>query len=909
LILNNSFLWNLKNLLSGQYLLTVILLFVFPATGLYSQDLITKKYIISLSDDNSSRDYSDYYSKNLTDLNVAGITVLRAMREKSTLSQRALLRKLKIYRDKGDINDYQSLWIIDAIIVTTNDSMIELILDENQELTVYEDAPIYIRMSEPSPTDTSLYHKLIRVVNELKRASESDPMNSGRDRKISIIGGALPDFYPFSPENIDVLSIGGDNPLDEEVYKENWDWLTVSAAGWKDSWDDKGVATASSINYLPLFGADSKSNISALLLTLENLVSVRDTRNIPNVIALTWDVDFDENYKLIWDAIKVIEASQIPVLLMYPEGSTASLDNLPGLFVKGFADDSNKNADILKVPQYLATPDGSVYMDDLVSLGYAAGSIALLRNANKRAFIKNRYNSLRYVSGSSEKPSYNIDIARLALAKGTTLVEGTVLLAGKRTPQEGIKISVESEIELKSVTTTDNGKYSVRVITEDLLIRIDDPRFYADSMSVSLINRDNYVANFSLVPRKRVLVRGSILSDDNRLLNGAIKYYIEKEFFTSVEISDNNTFEVELVSGEFEVLIFPEFPYGFRKLNVNIGDEQTVIAPFIVKKADIGIISINPNQDILNYYTNSLDTLELSYAYYNWSGESNESLYERLFELEYKTTILYSGVVVPVVSVSLLLNDLDRFIEDGGHVLYTGQKIIEHLGDYNPMKADGIKFVGNRNELLLYNGKDTKLPIYTLLSGGSGADNQTDPDEMTAQENFIPLVYYDREEKHIAGGMVLRQTGGNYALLGYGIEAIHKPHESSSFISRFQFIDYIFKSFWNAPKGSIRITRYDFPNSSNNIQLMRSTPDPINKKTTILFYLPQPATVKLEFYDMRGNLLSTILDDERDLGGYEIVWYPLNEGLRLNPGIYFIIMKVQGLTGKEHFLLSKIAHL
>lgn len=90
---------------------------------------------------------------------------------------------------------------------------------------------------------------------------------------------------------------------------------------------------------------------------------------------------------------------------------------------------------------------------------------------------------------------------------------------------------------------------------------------------------------------------------------------------------------------------------------------------------------------------------------------------------------------------------------------------------------------------------------------------------------------------------------------------------------------------------------------------MRSTPDPMNKKTTIHFYLPQPATVKLELYDMRGNLLSTILDDERDLGGYEIVWYPLNEGLRLNPGIYFIIMKVQGLIGKEHFLLSKIAHL
>jgi len=45
------------------------------------------------------------------------------------------------------------------------------------------------------------------------------------------------------------------------------------------------------------------------------------------------------------------------------------------------------------------------------------------------------------------------------------------------------------------------------------------------------------------------------------------------------------------------------------------------------------------------------------------------------------------------------------------------------------------------------------------------------------------------------------------------------------------------------------------------------------------------------------------------MGGYEIVWYPLNEGLRLTSGIYFIIMNVQGTAGREHLLLSKIAHL
>ncbi|MCH7955834.1 MAG: hypothetical protein IIC40_08840, partial [Candidatus Marinimicrobia bacterium] len=243
--MNNSFSWIQNSPMPGHRFLTILFLLLFTTTGLYPQDISAGKYIISLSNENSSRDYSDYYSKNLTDLNVAGITVLRAMREKSTLSQRSLLRNLKNYKDKGDLTDYQSLWIIDAIVVTANDSIINLISSQNRELTIYEDLPIYNRMSAPFPADTSLYRKLIKVVNDLKRASESDPMNNGKGRKISIIGGALPDFYPYSPERINVSTIGENNAL--ERYKENWDWLTVSAAGWKDSWDDRGIATESSI--------------------------------------------------------------------------------------------------------------------------------------------------------------------------------------------------------------------------------------------------------------------------------------------------------------------------------------------------------------------------------------------------------------------------------------------------------------------------------------------------------------------------------------------------------------------------------------------------------------------------------------------------------------------------------------
>ncbi len=906
MLLNNSITLNQNNYPSVYFLLPALISLLLSVSNLYPQELATKTYIVSLNDDNSSRDYSDYYSTNLTDLNVAGITVLRAMREKSTLSQRSFLNKIENYQVKGDIENYFPLWIIDAVIITTNDTVIDLISADNHKFSIYEDILIFNRKSEPSPIDTSLYHKLLKVVDKLKRASEDHSMRNGNGRKISIIGGTLPDFYPYSPEHLEVVTTDGEISLENGT--DNWDWLSVSAAGWKDSWDDRGVATESSIEYFPLFGTGS-CTLSDILITLEKLVNVNDTRNMPDVIALTWDISFDDKHKLIWDAINAIEASQIPVILMYPEGSSSSVDHLPGLFVQGYSEDSNSTSDILKVPQYISTPDGSVYMSDLVSLGYAAGSIALLRNANKRSFLKNRYNSLRYVSGNAHNPTFNLSVARAVLQRGTTLIKGRVMSAGIRTPEEGIRVSVETESERKSVATDKNGRYSVRVISEDVLVKIDDLKFYTDSLSASLEGEEIYIADFVLVPIKRISVKGSIISENNEFLNGGIEFYIENELFTSIEITDNSDFEVELVAGSFEVKIFPEFPYAINKLKLNISNQQKQIPPFVVKNADVGIISITSDTDILSYYTGALDSLELSYAYHYWNGDTDLSLYELLFQLEYNTTILYSGATVPLISISSLLEDLNQFIEEGGHVLYTGQKLIEYLSEFAPMKEDGIRFGGNRNELLLYNGKETKLPVYTLLSGGSGADNQTDPDELIASDNFIPTVYYDSQENHIAGGMVYRNIGGNYAILGYGMESIHKPHGSSSFVSKSQTIDFIFKSLWNAPKGSIRIARYNFPNNSKNIRLMRSTPDPMKNKTTIRFYLPQPATVKLELYDMKGNMLSTILNDERDLGGYEVVWYPLNDGLRLVPGIYFITMRVQGVRGYEHLLLSKIVHL
>ena len=203
------------------------------------------------------------------------------------------------------------------------------------------------------------------------------------------------------------------------------------------------------------------------------------------------------------------------------------------------------------------------------------------------------------------------------------------------------------------------------------------------------------------------------------------------------------------------------------------------------------------------------------------------------------------------------------------------------------------------------------MTIYTSISGGIGDDNKLDPDAIDFAENSLPFIFYDSKEKTAGGVIVNKELEGSYALLGFGLESVYKPYGSSSFASSSQIFDYIFKILWGNADKKIKVKRYEFPNSENisSIRLIKSTPVPFTSESRIKFYIPQPAQVKMELYSTDGNLVATILNDSRDMGGYEVNWIPLKSNIDLSTGIYILILWVQVNTGWSNTLMSKMLHL
>lgn len=72
------------------------------------------------------------------------------------------------------------------------------------------------------------------------------------------------------------------------------------------------------------------------------------------------------------------------------------------------------------------------------------------------------------------------------------------------------------------------------------------------------------------------------------------------------------------------------------------------------------------------------------------------------------------------------------------------------------------------------------------------------------------------------------------------------------------------------------------------LTLHQNHPNPFNPSTTIEYYLPEKANVRLEIYDISGRLIATLADGEMESGAHAITWNGFDNGGRpVASGIYF----------------------
>lgn len=90
-------------------------------------------------------------------------------------------------------------------------------------------------------------------------------------------------------------------------------------------------------------------------------------------------------------------------------------------------------------------------------------------------------------------------------------------------------------------------------------------------------------------------------------------------------------------------------------------------------------------------------------------------------------------------------------------------------------------------------------------------------------------------------------------------------------------------------------------NMPSDFKLEQNYPNPFNPSTTIKFSIPEKSTVELTVYNQLGELIQTLVNEEKSTGTYEITF----NGQDLASGIYFYQIKANNFVSTKKLVLLK----
>lgn len=96
----------------------------------------------------------------------------------------------------------------------------------------------------------------------------------------------------------------------------------------------------------------------------------------------------------------------------------------------------------------------------------------------------------------------------------------------------------------------------------------------------------------------------------------------------------------------------------------------------------------------------------------------------------------------------------------------------------------------------------------------------------------------------------------------------------------------------------------------SDFMLMQNYPNPFNPSTKIEFSLPVASNVKLTIYNILGEVVNVLANQQMNAGHHSITWNSDNKiGEKVVSGVYFYELKASGISGAEFTDMKKMVYL
>src|SRR5690554_1021684 len=227
-------------------------------------------------------------------------------------------------------------------------------------------------------------------------------------------------------------------------------------------------------------------------------------------------------------------------------------------------------------------------------------------------------------------------------------------------------------------------------------------------------------------------------------------------------------------------------------------------------------------------------------------------------------------------------------------------------------------FFGDYTNIAAHNG--LVYPIWMRLHNGQLSiwttiiEDEVVPVELT---NFssriinerVELIWETASEKNNHGFIIERKkVNNNWREIGFiegkgtsteknNYRFYDRPGEKGLYFYRLKQVDYNGK-FEYSPEIEVNFILNDFV-------LMQNYPNPFNPSTIIRYQVPAFGFVTLKVYDILGNEIDVLVNEEKPAGEYEIEFNANKINQSLASGAYFYQLKAGGQISTKKFILLK----
>ncbi|MBN2016674.1 MAG: T9SS type A sorting domain-containing protein [Candidatus Cloacimonetes bacterium] len=292
------------------------------------------------------------------------------------------------------------------------------------------------------------------------------------------------------------------------------------------------------------------------------------------------------------------------------------------------------------------------------------------------------------------------------------------------------------------------------------------------------------------------------------------------------------------------------------------------------------LVNDDPENNYSSFYQDALT--EHSRTGHEWDtsflGEIPIALCDAYGSLIWFTGDASEDILSPVEK--MLLKD---FMDSGGNVFLTGQDVCECINGTD-LFSDYFHAQLELEAWPFYDvsGLDADPVgdgITFSISGGNGANNQITQSAICADAQAVTCLTYDGCP--VSCGV---RYDGLYksVLMSFGFEGISTLADRAEVMNR--IMEYFEVPVSNDPQNP----------EQDIVSLSPAFPNPFSSLTNISFSLPHPEKVKIQIYNLKGQLVETLLDKQKPAGNHTMEW----NAEQMSSGIYFIKL----ITEDKHII-------